>query len=133
MTGTATVTTGRRVTVPTTRLDTSGRRRTATARIISRLFADGSGSSSPNGRGVVHPGVGGRLLEPRVVEDQRPREQGQGDHRRDHQHQNVIPKLHPASVRTTKMGGPEMAPHTPPTLVAPRQKPGRASIPRRSA
>jgi len=66
------------------------------------------------------------------------------DHRREHQQENVIPELHPASVPTTKMGGPEMAPRsssegatpprTPPANVrsAPAQ-PGRSSKPTGSA
>src|SRR5439155_3042781 len=72
-------------------------------------------------RGVAHSSLGGLLLEPRVVEDQPRRKQGHGDHRRDHQQENVIPKLHRASVPTTKMGGPEMAPHTPPPPAPPGQ------------
>src|SRR5439155_2447870 len=79
--------------------------------------------------GVAHPALGGLLLEPRVVEDQRRREQGHGDHRRDHQEENVIPKLHPASVRTTKMGGPEMAPIPPDARRAPAKAVARLDPP----
>ena len=79
--------------------------------------------------GVAHPALGGLLLEPRVVEDQRRREQGHGDHRRDHQQENVIPKLHRASVPTTKMGGPEMAPHTPRRSSRPGEAVARLDLP----